>query len=816
MRSDLRYAFRVLAKSPGFAFVAMLALALGIGANTAIFSVVNAVLLKPLPYRDSGRLVLIRERIPQLTSDFFSVCAPDIADMARDSRALDAVASFHSDEMNLAAGAEPVRVQGARISANLIPLLGAAPELGHTFTAGEDKPGSHVMLLSDGLWRDRFGADPNVVGRKVLLSGEPYVVEGVMPRTFVFPPRGTPDTSPAAAEFWVPMGFTNKELADVVDDFDYGVIGHVRPGVSRARLNEDLKAVAAAIERKYPDSYNGRFTLDVGATPLAEVVSGPARPLLLMLLAAVALVLAIACANVANLLLSRAASRRQEMAIRSALGAGRGRILRQVLTESLLLAGLGGAVGVGLAWLGLDAFVSALPASIPHSAQITLDLRVLAFAAAISLLTGLIFGSVPALSAGSGDMAASLNETGRGSTAGTARKRVKNVLVVAEMAISLVLLMGAGLLFRSYQSALRTDPGFRPQNVLSFAISLPDSQYPTGASLLNFWRSLNGRIEAIPGVRLSGAGNSLPLEGSNWNRTFVPEGWQTGSGKIPMNDYTPVFGSYLQALGIPLVRGRYFTPEDSAGPPVAIVSENLARRYWPGQDPIGKRLRYGSPDSHRPWVTVVGVVKDVKSEKMEGEPRPRSYQTLEQAQGDSLVRQMFFAVRTDDSPSAVAAEVRAAVASLDRTLPISKLTTMQAVVDDSLNPRRFSTVLVGLFAALALFLALLGVYGVISFAVAQRTQEIGIRVALGAGSGQVTGLFLREGLLLALVGIAVGTGAALLLGHSMAGLLYGVKPADVPTLGIAAAVLAATALLATYIPARRALRLDPMLALRRQ
>jgi putative ABC transport system permease protein len=817
MLQDLRYALRVLAKSPAFTAVAVLALALGIGANTTIFSVVNAVLLKPLPYRDAGRLVLVRERIPQFSSEFFSVSAPDVLDIAKNSRTLDAVGAFQGKIMNLAAGGEPVRLQGARISANLIPMLGIAPALGRAFTAEEDKPGSRVMLLSYGLWRDRFGADPSAVGRQVLLDGKPYTIRGVMPRQFIFPPRGAPNVSANSSEFWVPMAFTNQELSDVVDNFDIGVIGHIRAGVTRGRVDADLKAVAATIEQKYPEAYATRFTLDIAATPLAEIVSGPARPLLLMLLCAVALVLAIACADVANLLLSRAASRRQEMAIRSALGAGRARILRQVLTESLLLAAMGGALGIALAWLGLDAFVAVLPASIPHSSEIALDLRVLGFAAAISLLTGLVFGSAPALSGWRGSVAAALHEAGRGSTAGAARQRLKNALVVAEIAISLVLLMGAGLFVRSYAGALSTDPGFRPQQVLAFAVSLPESQYPSRQQVQGFYHALNRKLEAIPGVRLAGAGNFLPLRGAYSIRTFLPEGWNDANGKIPHNVYSPVYGNFLQALGVPLVRGRYFTPDDRHDTlPVVIVSQSLARRYWPGQDALGKRLRFGSPDDAPHWVTIVGVVADVKDSKMEAEPAPESYQPVEQTEGDSGARSMIFAVRTDSPLAAASSAVRAAVASLDRTLPVSKLSSMQAVVDDSLQPRRFSTLLVGLFAALALFLALLGVYGVISFAVAQRTQEIGIRVALGAGTREVVGMFLREGLLLALAGIAVGCAAALLLARSIAGLLYGVQPTDAATLAVAAAVLAATALVATYIPARRALRLDPMTALRRQ
>ncbi|HWC96750.1 MAG TPA: ABC transporter permease [Candidatus Sulfopaludibacter sp.] len=816
MLFDLRYAFRTLAKSPAFSTIAILALALGIGANTAIFSVVNAVLLKPLPYRDASRLVLVQERIPKIASTFFSASAPDVLDMARWTRTLDSVAGFEGRRVNFSAGTlEPGRLTGARISANLIPTLGIAPLLGRTFAAEEDAPGHDVILLSYGLWRDRFGADTSVTGRRVQLDGRPYTVIGVMPAEFVFPPRGTPQTLAEPAQFWVPMAFTQEELADVVDNFDIGVVGHLRPGVSMPQVAGDMTSLSHQIQAKYPQAYKDGLTLDIAATPLAEIVSGPARPVLVMLLSAVGFVLLIACANIANLLLSRAAGRRQEMAIRTALGASRLRMLRQVLTESLLLGISGGLAGVTLAWLTLGTFVATLPASIPHSQEITLDPRVLAFAAGLSLLTGLLFGSVPALSNWRGAVGSALRETTRGTTAGTARHRLRNSLVVCEIALSLVLLMGAGLLVRSYASAISTDPGFRPQHVLSFAISLPKSQYPP-ERVPRFFEALNAKLYAIPGVRAAGAGNFVPTQGSDWNRTFMPENWHTADGRIPLGAFTPVSGEFLQALGTPLRRGRYFTAADRRGsPPVVIVSENLARRYWPNQDPIGKRLHYGSPDNDRPWATIVGVVADTKTGSLEVEPLPHSYQPLEQLE-DGAVTSLSYMIRTETDLASVAASVHRAVAALDPTLPLANLRTMQDVVDQSLAPRRFSTLLVGLFAALALFLAVLGIYGVIAFAVTQRTQEIGIRMALGAKTGDVLRLFLREGFTMALTGILIGSVAALLLGRYIATLLYGIKPTDIVTLAAAGAILAATALTATYIPARRAMRLDPMLALRHQ
>ena len=816
MFQDLRYAFRTLAKSPGFAAVAILALALGIGANTAIFSVVNAILLKPLPYRDAGRLVLVQERIPKVLADFFPVSAPDVLDITRWTRSLDQVTAFEEQQANFAAGnTEPSRLTGARVSANLIPAMGVSPMLGRAFTPEEDAPGHRVVILSYGVWHDRLGADTGILGRRVQLDSRPYTVIGVMPRQFVFPPRGLPHSLPEPAEYWVPMAYTKDELANVVDNFDIGVVGHIKLGASAARVRLDMATLAHQIEAKYPEAYKDGFTLEISASPLNEIVAGPARPVLLMLLGAVGFVLLIACANVANLLLSRAAVRQHEMAIRVALGAGHRRVIRQMLTESLVLALAGGALGVWLASLSLEAFVALLPGSIPHSAEITLDLRVMVFAGVLSLLTSALFGCVPAFSVIRGSMGATLQESGRGNTAGASRRRMKNALVVCEIALSLVLMMGAGLLVRSYMRALRVDPGFRPEQVLSFGISLPPVQYRADR-VPQFFHTLTARLEAIPGVRSAGAGNFIPLQGTSWNRTFIPEGWHPSDGRIPIHDFTPVCGDLLQALGVPLRRGRYFTSEDrKETAPVVIVSENLARRYWPNQDPIGKPMQYGSGSEKRQWNTGVGVVADTKSNSMEREPMPHSYQPVDQLEdGYSTVGALTFMVRTNADPTTVVSAVRQAVASLDPALPLSKVRTMQDVVDASLQPRRFDTGLVGLFADLALFLAVLGFYGVIAFAVAQRTQEIGIRMALGAKSADVLLLFVREGVVLAIAGILLGSAAALLMGRCIATLLYGVEPTDVTTLVTASAILAATAIAATLIPARRAVRLDPMLALR--
>jgi predicted permease len=814
MLNEFRLALRTLSKAPGFTVVAALTIALGIGANSVIFSLINAVLLKPLPYREPHRLVLIQEGIAKIVPGLFGVSAPDVLDIARTNRSLDSVAAFQQLQMNLSGTGVLKRANGARVSADLFGMLGAWPALGRTFTRHEDSSGQRVLLLSYGLWQDRFGADPRVIGSKLLLDSQPYIVIGVMPREFVFPPRGTPNIGANPMEFWIPMSFTQEELADVVDDFDLGVLGRVKPGVTMPQVNQDLSRTARQIESKYSTFYKDGVSLEVNATPLSEAITGAVRPLLLLLLGVVGFVLLIACVNVANLLLTRGMGRRREMAIRAALGATLSRVVRQVLAESILLAAIGGILGVAMAWLAMDAFAAGLPLSIPHSSDIGLDWRVLAFAAVLSLLTGIVFGAIPAFSAGRSALREALNDAARGSTASAGRKRLKSALVVCEIGISLVLLTGAGLFIRSYLSALRIDPGFQPERVLAFGVSLPETQYSSRDRILGFYRDLTAKLDVLPGVRVSGAGNFIPLTGSQWNRSFYPEGWPPSDRKIPLADFTPVYGPYLQALGIPIVRGRYFTEADHrSSTPVVIVSEALARIYWPNQDPIGKRLHFGGEDN---WVTVIGVAADVKVSGIEGQPPPRAYQPVEQLTGERVRRAQFFVVRSNLDPARLFPAIRQTVASLDKDLPVDNLRVLQDVVDNSLKPRRFNTYLIALFAVLALLLALIGIYGVMAYSVTERTQEIGIRMALGAEGRDVLELFLRESLLLCCVGIAAGWVASLLLARYIGSFLYGVSPRDTLTLGVVAAFFAIVALFATYIPARRALRLDPMQVLRHQ
>ena len=819
MLQGLRCALRTLRKSPGFTAVSVIVIALGIAANTAVFSIVNGVLLRPLPYRSADRLVLVRERIPKFLKQYLSFSAPDVVDLERSNRTFDSVAGFNPVQMNISSGAAPVRATGVRVSASLFPMLGINPALGRTFTREEDRPGIGVIVLSYGLWQDHFGADGAVLGSNISLNGQPYTVIGVMPREFMFPPRGTPGTGGEQfqrADFWIPMAFTREELSNVVDNFDIGVVARLKPGIGLAQAQADVNSVARQIQAKYSFAYKDGLTLEMGVLPMDDAVVGASRTTLLLLLGAVGFVLLIACANVANLLLTRTAGRQREMAIRSAIGASRARIVRQLLTESTVVAVFGGIAGTALAWAGMDVFVAILPGTITHSLDIRIDFAVLAFAIGLTFLTGLLFGTIPAIAVVRGNLVESLNETGRGSTAGARRRRLKNVLAVSEVALSLVLLTGAGLLIRSYDTALRTDPGFSPDHVLSFTVNLPETQYSSADQVRSFYRELSARLGALPGVREVANGSWIPLTGTNWDRTFIPEGWSMSSRKqIPLADYTLIDGPYFQALGIPLLRGRYLNATDqSVSRPVCVVNEELARRYWPGADPIGKTLKMGGPDSTAPPITIAGVVRDARVSRVEDPPQPHVYQVVIQQEARAM-RANSVVLRAQGDPAALASAVRSTVASLDRSLPVAELRTMNEVLNSTFEPRRFNAILLGVFAALALFLAVIGIHGVIAYSVTQRTQEIGIRMALGANRSDVLRIVLREGLAIAGVGIALGAAASLALTRYLASLLYGVKPNDPATLIAVAVVLAAAAIGSAWLPARRAMNVETLEALRR-
>ena len=805
---DVTYAARVLLKSPGFTAVAVLAVALGVGANTAIFSVVNAVLLKPLNYEEPGQLVLINHNYPKLDLKA-SVSAPGYTYYRDNAKSFSGVAALTGWNVNLTGEGEPERLQGMSVTTNLFQTLGASPAQGRAFTAEEGQPGGNrVVVLSDGFWRRRFGGLP-VVGKSVTLNGEPYTVVGVMPPDFRFGREfggQTPD-------LWSPIAFTPQQLdANTSLTSEYlGVLARLKPGVSAAQAQAEMDAISADLRRQYmpgADASNWGLLL----TRYDEFVVGKIRTPLMILLGAVLFVLLIACANVANLMLARAAVRQKEIAVRTALGASRWRVVRQLLTESVLLSLAGGAVGLLLAMWGVDLLLRLNDNKIPRAAEIGLDRNVLLFTLGVSVLTGIVFGLAPAFQTTSVDLHDTLKEGGRSGKGGV-RRGVRNALVVAEMAFAVILLVGAGLLIRSFVQLQQVNPGFEPRGVLAMQVSLPGSKYREGAQRASFDRQVLEAVRALPGVRSAATITTLPMSGFNQSGSFRIEGRQTPPGESsPHGDRWMPSDDYFQTMGVPLVRGRYFDARDTAeAPGVAIVSEALARKYWPGEDPVGQRITFEGGQQAPRWREIVGVVGHVRNEGLEGESRGQYYIPYAQRPNGA---DLFLVVRTDAEPSTLAPAVRGAVAGVDRDLPVYRVTTMEKLVAESLAQRRFSMFLFGVFAALALALAVVGLYGVMSYTVAQRTHEIGLRMALGAQSRDVLRMVVGQGMWLVAVGLAVGLAGALALTQLMTSLLYGVSAADPLTYAGIAVLLAAVAFFASYLPARRATKVDPMEALR--
>ena len=800
---DIKFGSRALAKNPGFTAVAVLALALGVGANSAIFSVVNATLLNPLPFPEEGQLLRLGEGArggAQPERGSFSY--PDYKDVQAQTRTLAHVSAFlNSGAMLTGEGFDQERVYGADVSPEYFDVLGVRPELGRVFTAEEDRPNSGVVVISHSLWQRRFGGRADVLGQQLRMRNAPATVIGVMPSGFEYPFRAD------RQDFWEPLNDRPTPDREQRDSHSYYVIARTKPGVTVGQANAELDTISRRLERQYPDS---NAAVVVAGASMHEELTRDVRPALLILLGAVGLVLLIACANVANLLLARAAGRQKEMAIRTALGASRWRVVRQLLVESLLLALAGGALGLLLALWGTDVLVAAGPADIPRVSQAGLDARVLAFTLLVSVLTGVAFGLVPALQASRPDLTGALKEGSRGSTEGLRRNRFRSALVVAEVATSLVLLIGAGLLMRSFVRLMQTDPGFDPARVVALDIPLTRQRYDTPEKQDAFFAQLLSRVRAAPNVEAAGVVNNLPFGNSVDQLEFDIEGRPPSApGSKPLAHYTVVSPGYFDALKIPLRSGRTLTEHDDArSPRVALVGEALARKFFAGENPVGRRI---VPDESVPPLEIVGVVGDARRTSLASEAEPEFYVPF----GQAAQRRMNLVVRTGaGDPLALASSLRGAVAELDKDQLIWQTRTLDHLVSASVASRRFNMTLLGLFAGVAMLLAALGLYGVMAYSVTRRTHEIGVRMALGARGGDVLRMVVGQGMRLAALGVAIGLAAAFAVTRVLASLLYGVTTTDPLTYAGLAALLASVAFLASYLPARRATKVDPMEALR--
>jgi putative ABC transport system permease protein len=797
---DLRYGARMLLKKPGFTLIAIITLALGIGANTAIFSVVNAALLRPLPYEESERLVVLYETNPQQGRDEMSVSYPNFADWRAQSQSFEQLAACLYGGMILTGKDEPARLQVVAVSADFFAMLRVKPLRGRVFLPEEDKVGgAPVVLLSHALWQSRFGGDEGLIGRQIMLDRKSRTVIGVMPPNFALPPGDQ-------TEVWMAIG----TLADQMQNravHRMTAIGRLKSGVTLRQAQTELATIASRIQQQYPDADPGH---GVNVISGYESLTKNARPALLTLLVAVGFLLLIACANVANLLLARAETRQKEIAIRTALGATRGRIVRQLLTESLLLAVAGGAAGLLLAAWGVDALAGSLPDDFPRAKEIGVDSVILGFAGALSVLTGLIFGIIPALTRAKPALNETLKEGGRTSAA-IGRGRIRGALVVTEVALSLTLLVGAGLLIKSFWRLMQADPGFQLDHLLTMNVSLIGEKYKETGQVISFFRELPARLGALPGVKAVSAVSALPISGGDSNGNLTIEGRDFPPAQTPSASFRRILPNYFSAMGIPLKQGREFDERDTGAEKVVIINEGMARRFWPDGDAIGKRIKVGPPQNE-PWLTVVGVAGDVKNIGLEADAMLATYEPHAQRPWSA----MNLAIRTETDPMSLSAAVRGELRAMEKDLLIRNPTTMDDRIRLSVAPRRFNMTLLAVFAALALLLAAVGVYGVMSYTATQRTHEIGVRMALGAQSGVVLKLIVGQGLKLALIGVAIGLPAAFALTRWMEDLLYGVRPTDSWTYGAVAALLLLVALFACWIPARRAAKVDPMIALRHE
>ncbi len=803
LSQDIRYGLRMMIKNPGFTTIALLALGLGIGANTAIFSVVNSILLRPLPFNKPAQLVVIWENAAHLGFPKNTPSPANFLDWQKQNTIFQGMAAFAQRSFNLTGAGEPERLDGRRVSANLFDVLGVKPLVGRTFSPDDDKPGTKVALLNESLWRRRFGGDPTVIGRGLALNGESYTVVGVLPANVQLPAYGK-----WRDQVWVPMAFSPEEAANRGDHF-LEVIGRMKPGIALAQARAEMDTIATRLAQEYP-----KYNLRIGAVvnPLHEEVVGNMKPALLILLGAVIFVLLIACANVANLLLARAAARQKEIALRLALGANRARLTKQLLVESVMLSVCGGGVGLAFAYAGLQVLTRFVPADLAHADTIPIDARVLIFTLIMALLAGLIFGLAPASQAARFDLNDTLKEGARDSS-GARGKRLRSALVIAEVAVSFLLLIGAGLLINSFMHLRNLDPGFRADHLLALNVDLSEAKYPDNASRSAFFDEVVRRVQTLPGVQSVAVAGNLPFTYNGDSMGIAVEGLpDPPSDQWPDVIYRAVGPGYFGTMGIGLVHGRDFNDQDNLdATPAVVISEKTAQHYWPNVDPIGKRLKAGASASENPWRTVIGVVKDVRQNDFIAEPKMQmylSYRQLKSLAPNALV------VRTTVTPLSLATSVRNAIWAVNKDQTVANIDSMEHIVAGAVARQRFSMVLLGVFASLALVLAAVGIYGVMSYSVAQRTREIGIRMALGAQRRDVLRMTVGQGLKLVGIGVGLGLLAAVILTRVMSSLLFGISATDPLTFLSISCVLIGVAMLASLIPALRATRIDPMLALR--
>jgi putative ABC transport system permease protein len=798
--SDLRYGFRLMLKSPGFACIAILALGLGIGANTAIFSLVDRVLIRPLPYADPDRLVMVWEDASYISFPRNTPAVANFVDWKQQNEVFTDMAAMRDSRFSLTGDGSPETIVGVAVAANMLDVLGVKPLLGRAFTEGEDRSGEDVVLLSYGLWQSRYGHDPAIIGRNILMDGINKTVIGVLPAGFTIP-------GSRQIQYLVPVHFSPQQWHNRGSHF-LRVMARLKPGITLARAQSDMSTIARRLEQQYPNS-----NAHVGAVvvPVREQFVGKTGTALWVLLAAAGCVLLIACANVANLLLAKAAVREREMAIRSALGAGRRRLISQMVTESLLLSISGGALGLLLARVSARLLVSLIPVGL--AANTSIDGRLLLFNLAVSLLTGLVFSLAPALQMAGVGIVEKLKEGGRAGVTGAGR-RFRDALVVAEVALALILLVSAGLLLQTLRNLRAIDAGFKPANILTLTTRLPGTKYSDHARRVAYFDAVLNRVRALPGVEGAGFTSNLPFTTIGNTNGFLVEGVQFPPGNEPDALYREVTADFLETMHIRLLEGRFFGNEDRADSlPVVIINETFKRQFWPSESALGKRIQ--TSGGNTPWQTIVGVVRDVRERGLELDMKPAVYLPFVQVPfGWNIPSQL--AVRTAMDPLAIAKAAREAIWAVDRDQPISDAGTMEDIVDLAVADHKQQTTLLGSFAALAVVLASLGIYGVLSYAVTQRTRELGLRMALGASPGHVTGMVVRQGMALTALGIVIGLGVAFAVTRSMTKLLIGVQPADPATYGGVAVLLAMVALVACYVPATRASRVDPMIALRNE